>query len=133
MSATPGSTNPNQERLLDLLEQAGQQCRELELAYGKEPAPSVELLLNLHRTMVLDFAVRATADPDLLKWVKELMRPVMDWAHVEEKRKDRALAERKHNDQYELRKAERGLRDGQAGDAIRPETLTQIEHELKLL
>jgi hypothetical protein len=75
--------------------------------------------------------MEANTDPQSLKLVKDLMRPLIDWERLEEQRKDRELAEQKYRDQLEAQKAAREQEKG--GDALRPETLARIERELNLL
>ena len=67
----------------------------------------LETLIKLHRVLVLKLSLEADGAPELLKLAKDLMKPVMDWARLQEKRKDRALAEQKHRDQLEAQKAAR--------------------------
>ena len=66
----------------------------------------------------------------MLKEVREVTKPVMDWVALQEKQKQHALAEQKYRDQAEAAKAEKSNEDR---GALRPETLEQIERELSLL
>ena len=122
-----------QTELLEQIALAARHCRELEGQFGEHPAPELETLIRLHRVLVLNLSLRAERAPELLKLVKELMKPVMDWAQLQEKRKQRELAEQKYRDQVEAQKAA-GARAAQpGGGALTPETLGKIERELNLL
>lgn len=83
----------------------------------------LETLIKLHRVLVLKLSLEADARPELLKLAKDLMKPVLDWARLHEKRQDRALAEQERRDQAQRETEDRGLR---------PETLAKIERELNL-
>lgn len=120
-----------QERLLRQIALGARQCKELERRFGKNPPPELETLIKLHRVLILKFSQEAQAAPRLFSLVKDLMKPVMDWARLQEQRQQRELAEKKYRDQVEARTATaaRGSKDG----ALRPETLEKIERELNLL
>ena len=129
----PTAEQPTDRQLLARFAEVGADCRELERLFGANPPPELETLLKLHRVLALKFSLGAETSPDLLKYVKELMTPVMEWARLQEKRKDRELAERKHREQLELQKSAREVREGGGVDALTPETLSRIERELNLL
>ena len=124
-------TQGRQEQLLDQIARAAERCREVEELLSRNPAPELETLIKLHRVLILKFSLEAEVAPELLKLAKDLMRPVMDWARLQEQCKRRELAELKYRDQVEAQKA---ARDKAAhGEALSPETLEKIERELKLL
>ncbi len=113
--------NQAQSQILRQLAEAGKRCREVEEALARDPAPELETLIKVHRVLILKLSSEAGANPELLKLVGILMKPVLEWARLEEKRKERELAARQQQD------AQSGAK------ALRPETLEQIELELKLL
>jgi hypothetical protein len=114
-------------RLLEQIAAGAKICAEVERQLAKHPAPGLETLIKLHRAKVLKLSLEAEAAPDLFKLVCALMRPVMEWARLEEKRKERELAEQKYRDQKAVLEKEQG------GDALKPQTLARIERELKLM
>lgn len=118
------------EELLALIAEAGRHCREIERQFGDHPAPELELVIKLHRVLLLQYTLAAKHRPEALKKARELMRPVMEWAALEEKRKQRELAEQKYRDQVEAEKAAGANRES---GGLRPETLQVIERELSLL
>ena len=122
-----------QEDLLEQIALAARHCRELEAQFGENPAPGLETIIKLHRALVFSYCLRAEEDPEQARAVKDLMKSVMDYAQLEEKRRQRDLAEQKYRDQVEAQKAARA-REGQAGGGtLTPETLGKIERELNLL
>jgi len=135
-SPTP-EPEAGQETVLDQIAQGARLCGEIEGQFGKNPPPELETLLKLHRVLILKFSLEANASQDLLRLVRDLMKPVMDWAQLQEKRKLRELAERKYRDQAEAQQAARAKekQGAGAGDgaALTSDTLTQIERELQLL
>lgn len=122
-----------QEDLLEQIALAARHCRELEQQFGEHPAPELETLIKVHRALILNLSVQAEATPDFLKLVKDLMKPVMDWAQLQEKRRQQELAEQKYRDQVEAQKATRAKEAQPGGGALSPETLGKIERELNLL
>lgn len=123
-----------QDTVRDQIAESALLCEEIEGQFDKNPPPELETLLKLHRVLILKFSLEANASQDLLRLVRDLMKPVMDWAQLQEKRKLRELAERKYHDQAEALKAAQA-KEKQAGDAaaLTPDTLSQIERELQLL
>jgi len=90
----------------------------------------VETLIKLFRVLILKFSVEANAAPGLLKLVNDLMKPVLDWARLEEKRKEREFAEHKYAAQKT--DSEKATKDASGQNALSQETLEKIERELKL-
>lgn len=123
------------EELLAQITHGGRLCAELESQLGKNPPPELETLIKLYRVMILKFSAEANVAPDLFKLVTDLMKPVMDWARLQEKRRERELAEQKYRDQVEAQKAAQAKADKtEAGGAgLSPETHEKIQRELKLL
>jgi hypothetical protein len=122
-----------QERLLAQIADGARLCVEVERRLSQNATPQLETLVKLYRVLVLKLCADAEGAPTLLKLANDLMRPVMEWARIEEKRKERELAEQKYRDQVELQKADREKgRDGATG-ALTAETLAKIERELNLL
>ncbi|MGH7967952.1 MAG: hypothetical protein ACREIC_04410 [Limisphaerales bacterium] len=123
------------EELLAQITHGGRLCAELESQLGKNPPPELETLIKLYRVMILKFSAEANVAPEIFKLVTDLMKPVMDWARLQEKRRERELAERKYRDQVEAEKAARAKADkaGTGGAGLSPETHEKIERELKLI
>ena len=130
IATSKGSPRKLQEQLLAQIAEGAGLCVEVERQLSRNPTPQLETLIKLYRVLVLKICVEAEGAPSLLKLANELMRPVLEWARLEEKRKERELGEQKYRDQVE--KAAREKCDGAAG-ALTPETLAKIERELKLL
>ncbi len=109
-----------QEQLLEQLESGARQCVEVERRLAGCGSPETELLIKLHRALVL----RCTLDPagaeEMVKMTRDLMRPIMEWARLEEKRRERE----------EAQAAQR--KDEQTGE-LKPETLEKIDRRLNLL
>jgi hypothetical protein len=115
-----------QRRLLEMIAEAGQQCRAIETEFGRQAPPELETLIKVHRALVLKLSTQANLAPETLKLVTALMKPVMEWARLQEKRREREFAERKYQDQ---RAAEQSAG---AGESVRPATMEKIERELRL-
>ena len=130
-ASEPEAESPQelQERLLEQIAEGGKLCRETETQLRQHPCPELETIIKLYRVLVLRLSAEAQAMPDRFHMMSALMRPVMEWARLEEKRKLRELAEQKYRDETAVQKAkeQRG-----ADSVLRPETLKRIERELNL-
>jgi hypothetical protein len=126
---------PFADQLLALVARGAGQCQALEKALAAGRTPELELLIKLHRTLILDLCTQATESPALLSRVADLMKPVLGWAALEEKRRIRELAEQKYRDLVAAQKAaiEREINAAKASGGISPDTLQRVEQELKLL
>jgi hypothetical protein len=122
----------------ELLEQIGagaNHCRQVELEFGTHAPPELETLIKVHRMLVLKLSAQTDTNPDAVRQITALMKPVMDWARLLEQRKERELAEQKYRDQLAAQKAERE-REQKAGSGetgLTPEILDKIERELNLM
>ena len=123
------------EQVLNQIAAGARHCGQLEEQFGKNPPPELEILIKLHRVIILQLSAQMHSNPDAVRSVTTLMKPVMDWARLEEKRKDRELAEQKYRDEVEAQKseAEREDREANKEGGLSPETLEKIERELKLM
>lgn len=127
-SPTPPSQEELQEQLLAQIAYAASHCAEIERAFGQNPPPQTETLIKLYRVLILKLSGEGQVNPDQLKLAMSLLKPVLDWERFEDARKERQLAEQKE------RETQAAARSRDAGeDALRPETLEQIERELSLL
>src|SRR5438874_151202 len=88
-----------QEHLLEQIAQGASLCRELEEQLRKHPAPELETIIKIYRVLVLKLSAEVQAVPELRQLISALLRPVMDWARLEEKRKDRELVEKKEREE----------------------------------
>lgn len=118
------------ERLLVQIAQGGRLCREVETRLKEHPGPELETIIKLHRVLVLRLCSEAEAMPERIALVSGLMRPVLEWARLEEKRKQRLLAEQKYHDELAERRAAHIAQTPRK--ALTPETLEKIERELHL-
>jgi hypothetical protein len=119
---TPEEAQRAQEWLLERIGQGAALCRELETRLRQDPAPEIETIIKLYRILVLTLSAEVRAVPELRHLVTALMRPVMEWARIEEKRKDREQEQHRAQPQ-EQTDHER---------ALRPKTVEKIEDGLSL-
>jgi len=134
-SAQEVALEEDREWLLAQIGEGARHCKEIEAEFGKNPAPELETLIKLHRVMVLQLSSEGKVGRETIGVVTALMRPVMEWARLQEKRKTRELAEEKHRAQVEAEKAakERELEAANSEGGLSPETLEKIERELRLM
>ena len=125
--------DPTEEALLAQLQRGAQYCQQIQQQLAQYAGPELDAIVKLHRMIILKLSTRAESQPELWDVLKDLMKPVMDWARLQEQQKDREFAERKHRDQMEAEKAAANPLGDPAATALTPETLEKIERELKLL
>ncbi len=126
------SPEEQQKRLLDRLAQGAALCKEVEASLKNEPSPEMETILRLHRILVLKLSAEAQGAPELLRLANVLMKPLLEWARLEESRKGRELAEQKYRDEKQARQAEKEKQQPVGERALKPDTLEKIERELRL-
>src|ERR1051325_1315106 len=83
------------EQLIEQIEAGARHCEGVERELGRNPAPELETLIKLHRVIILQLSAQTDAKPETVRLVTTLMKPVMDWARLQEQRKERELAEQK--------------------------------------
>jgi hypothetical protein len=128
----PETRRERQEKLLRQISEGAALCLKIEGRLAGNPAPELETLIKLCRIIILKLSVEANVAPELLKLVNDLMKPVLDWARLEEKRKEREFAEQRYRDQAAAQEANREREKKEDESALTPETLEKIERELKL-
>jgi hypothetical protein len=114
-----------EESLLARIAHGAVLCRQLEAQLRQHPAPEAETIIKLYRVLLLKLSAEVQAVPDLRHLIAALIKPVMDWARLEEKRKEREWLREKA---AVSKTRGKGHRDR----ALSPETLQKIERELKL-
>jgi hypothetical protein len=125
-----------EEQLFALIAGGAKQCRKLEEAVANGNTPELELLIQIHRSLILNLCAKGCEEaPHWLRLATDLMKPVLGWASLQEKRRIRELNEQKYRDQVAAQKAaiERELNAAKASGGINPQTLERVERELKLL
>jgi hypothetical protein len=66
-----------QSKVLTSISSAAEQCREVEQAFAKNPAPAVETLIKLHRVLTFQLTRQAAADPELLTLADKFTKTVL--------------------------------------------------------
>lgn len=127
--AGPESAEELQERLLRQIAEGGELCRHMESQLRQHPSPELEIIIKLCQVLVLRLSAEGQEMPDRFQIVGALMKPVMEWARLQERRKLRELAEQKYRDESAAQEAKEG--NGPQA-ALTAETLERIEHELSL-
>jgi hypothetical protein len=123
------------EWLLARIGEGARHCKEIEAEFGKNPPPELETLIKVHRVMVLQLSSQKKTERETIGLVSALMRPVLEWARLQQKRKESELAEEKYRAQVEAQKAamQRELEAAKSEGGLSPETLEKIERELRLM
>ncbi len=127
-------TKRMQERLLGQIASGSRQCKEVEAALGKNGAPELDTLIKLHRVLILKLSTEVNTKPETIEIVAQMMKPVMDYAKLEEKRRELALSEQKYRDQVRANSEalQRELKKAKAEGGISNETFEFVEQKLKL-
>lgn len=84
-----------QDKVLDRISSGAHAVKAVEKQFAKDAPPEVETLIKLHRVLIMQLSLQATANPELLKTASDCMKPVMTYLKVQEQRADRHLEERR--------------------------------------
>lgn len=127
-----------QAGLLAQIASGARQCQEVEKQFGKNPAPELETLIKLQRVLILNLSTQANLDPELMKMVATAFSSVMESERLKIKRGELDLNSRKvilmEKKAAAYDRAQAALSEAKnSKGGITPETITKIEHELKLL
>lgn len=121
--------------LLAQIASGARQCKEVEAEFAKNPAPGVETIIKLQRVLIMKLSTQANVDPEMIELVARLTKPSMEWAKLEQKRREVELAEQKYRDQVAAQKkaALAEVEKARVSGGITAGTLERIERELRLL
>ncbi len=74
-------------KILELIANGGEMNREMDRAYARDPAPEVERLIELTKTMVMELQVKGASDPSLLGMADRMQRTVVDFVKLRQREK----------------------------------------------
>jgi DNA-binding phage protein len=87
------------ERVLDMITTGSKQCREVDKAFAKNPAPKLGTLIKLFKTLIMQLSLNEAADPKLLSLANTLTTTVCRFitgqTQAKFKKRELALAENK--------------------------------------
>ena len=115
-----------QKMMLRLITEGARQTDELERQLASHPPPELETLLKLHRVLILQLTLKAVDGSGRLRVAQELMRPLLQWAQIEEKRRAREERARAADPSRKLTLEE------ERRQALENETLNLCEQQLRL-
>lgn len=94
-------------QLLGQITSGAQQCRDVEKAFARNPAPELETLVKLHRVLIMKLSTAGNTDPEFLKLADQLTNTVLNHLSAQTKaafkEREVSLAEAK---QAEIKKDE---------------------------
>jgi hypothetical protein len=128
-------THRMQESLLAQITSGARQCKDVETQFAATPAPELETLIKLHRVLIMKLSTQANADPSLVETIFFMMKNVLEYSKIQEKRKDREFAESKYRDKVleQKQKIESALESSKGKGGLTAETLKTIEEAAALL
>jgi DNA-binding phage protein len=68
-----------QERLFDTIATGGQMNKDLDAAFKSNPAPEMDQLIRVTKTLVMSLQVKGTADPEMLKLANSMQQTVLSY------------------------------------------------------
>jgi len=93
MNAETGDHKRARRELLETISTTAQMCREIEDEFRRNPPPTLEVLIKIHRVFLMKL-IKDFDDPpsaEDMRLVTGLIKPAMEFANIEEKRADRRL------------------------------------------
>jgi len=89
-------TARQQEKLLAQIATGARQCQEVEKQLAiSGGAPELETLIKLHRVLILKLSAEGNANPELLELVGQMMKPVIEFSKLEQKKRELELNEKR--------------------------------------
>lgn len=135
VKATPGELSiylrrhrekEDRDRMLYGIATGAEKCRELDEAFAKNPAPELSLLIKLLKNLILNLNLNPDTAPEHLELATNLMRPVIEFARIEQKQRDAELNLEKFRDATRS-KVDAGLDEIAALFQQAPELKTEFE------
>jgi len=82
-------------KVLSFIATGADMNRKIEKAYQANPAPEVETLVKLCKTLVMQLSVKGATDKDALESANSLFHSVLEFLKLEQKQKEFGLAKNK--------------------------------------
>lgn len=73
-----------EERLLKQIASGARQCKEIAAEFAENPAPEFDTLIRLHRVLILKLSTQGNTDPEMLELVNRMMKPVVQFARLQQ-------------------------------------------------
>lgn len=78
-------------KVLAFISSGAHMTRQIEAAYQENPAPEIETLIKLCKTLVMQLSVQGATDPQQLQVANSLFGSVLEFLKIQEKAEDRKL------------------------------------------
>jgi hypothetical protein len=131
-----------EQQLFGLIASGGRMNKELESAYKENPAPDLDRLITVTKSLVMSLQVKGAADPKLLNLANSMQQTVLSYVQGKTKAeidlKKLSIADRRtklmEQKAAAYDRAQAALADAKTNKGgITAETLKKIESELRLL
>lgn len=83
------------QTLFGMIATGARMNNELDAQFEKNPAPEIEQLIRVTKTLISSLQVQGVANPDLLELSNTMQKTVLDFAKLDLKREELALAQDK--------------------------------------
>lgn len=122
----------NLEEWLQTIGDASRHCRRVEGEFEANPPPELDTLMKMHHSLIMSSAMKKKPDEGVLDLLTNHLRPSLQWAQVQGKKRGNDLAETRFRESLRT-KMEAGF-DAMA-EHIRdnPEAMTALENFRKTL
>ena len=122
----------NMGRWSDAISNAASYCRKVEGDFAKNPPPMLDMLIEMHRAIIMNEVMKKGDEKEALKVITEHVKPAMQWAQMKERGKSRALAENKFKESLRT-KMEAGFDAMAEHIKDNPAAMTALENFRKVL
>lgn len=85
-------------KILSFIAGGAQMSQKIESAYQENPAPAIETLVKVSRTLVMQLQVQGATDPEKLEMANALFKNVLDFLKLQDKKADREFEIEKYKD-----------------------------------
>lgn len=135
VTATPGELSrflarhrdeQERDKMLYGIATGAEKCRELDAAFASNPAPELAVLIKLLKNLIINLNLNPETPPDLIDRATALMKPVLEFAKLEQKQREAELDLEKFRDATRS-KVEAGLDEIAALFRQAPELQAEFE------
>lgn len=135
VKATPGEVSrllarhrdsQDRDRMLYGIATGAEKCRELDAAFASNPAPELAVLIKLLKNLIINLNLNPETPQDIIDRATSLMKPVLEFAKLEQKQREAELDLEKFRDATRS-KVEAGLDEIAALFRQAPELQAEFE------
>lgn len=81
----------DREKMLFGVASGAEKCRELDEAFKANPAPQLAIIIGILKNLIINLNLNPDTPPEILERATALLKPVVEFARIEQKQRDAEL------------------------------------------